>query len=48
MPWGLIEKGALRNAGVQVEAVTISKRLPESPVVVTSQFDYPAQQELKS
>merc|ERR1712010_26683 len=40
------EKGAMKDAGVKVEAVTISKRLTESPVVVvTSQFGYSAQQE---
>merc|ERR1712159_786413 len=37
----LTEKGAMKDAGVKVEAVTISKRLTESPVVVvTSQFGY--------
>merc|ERR1719443_2337033 len=36
----------MKDAGVKVEAVTISKRLTESPVVVvTSQFGYSAQQE---
>merc|ERR1719310_1694109 len=40
------EKGALKDAGVKIEAVSISKRLTESPVVVvTSQFGYSAQQE---
>merc|ERR1719310_2677784 len=40
------EKGAMKDGGVKVEAVTISKRLTESPVVVvTSQFGYSAQQE---
>merc|ERR1719313_2735257 len=40
------EKGAMKDAGVKVEAVAISKRLTESPVVVvTSQFGYSAQQE---
>merc|ERR1712025_917025 len=40
------EKGAMKDAGVKVEAVAISKRLAESPVVVvTSQFGYSAQQE---
>merc|ERR1711915_31120 len=40
------EKGAMKDAGVKVEAVSISKRLTESPVVVvTSQFGYSAQQE---
>merc|ERR1712025_33721 len=42
----ITEKGAMGDAGVKVEAVTISKRLTESPVVVvTSQFGYSAQQE---
>merc|ERR1711904_395537 len=42
----LTEKGAMKDAGVQVEKVEISKRLTESPVVVvTSQFGYSAQQE---
>merc|ERR1712010_109740 len=42
----LTEKGAMKDAGVKVEAVSISKRLTESPVVVvTSQFGYSAQQE---
>merc|ERR1719379_564991 len=36
----------MKDAGVKIEAVTISKRLTESPVVVvTSQFGYSAQQE---
>merc|ERR1712051_83666 len=40
------EKGALKDAGVKIEKVEISKRLTESPVVVvTSQFGYSAQQE---
>merc|ERR1711975_90908 len=40
------EKGALKDGGVKVESVSISKRLTESPVVVvTSQFGYSAQQE---
>merc|ERR1711866_22446 len=40
------EKGAMKEAGVKVEKVEISKRLTESPVVVvTSQFGYSAQQE---
>merc|ERR1712127_27457 len=34
----LTEKGAMKDAGVKVEAVAVSKRLTESPVVVTSQF----------
>merc|ERR1719450_49097 len=42
----LTEKGAMKDAGVKVEAVTISKRLTNSPVVVvTSQFGYSVQQE---
>merc|ERR1712137_983181 len=42
----LTEKGAMKDAGVKVEAVTWAKRLTESPVVVvTSQFGYSAQQE---
>merc|ERR1711937_291948 len=40
------EKGAMKDAGVKIEAVAISKRLTESPVVVVaSQFGYSAQQE---
>merc|ERR1712054_732429 len=40
------EKGAMKDAGVKVEKVELSKRLTDSPVVVvTSQFGYPAQQE---
>merc|ERR1712100_871064 len=40
------EKGSMKDAGVKVEKVEISKRLTESPVVVvTSQFGYSAQQE---
>jgi len=40
------EKGAMKDAGVKIEKVEISKRLTESPVVVvTSQFGYSAQQE---
>merc|ERR1712050_551560 len=40
------ESGAMKDAGVKVEKVEISKRLTESPVVVvTSQFGYSAQQE---
>merc|ERR1712066_709150 len=40
------EKGAMKDAGVKVEKVEISKRLTESPVVVvTSQFGFSAQQE---
>merc|ERR1719238_447629 len=42
----LTEKGALKDAGVKVEKVEVSKRLTDSPVVVvTSQFGYSAQQE---
>merc|ERR1712183_99192 len=40
------EKGDLKDAGVKIEKVSISKRLTDSPVVVvTSQFGYSAQQE---
>merc|ERR1712134_59046 len=42
----ITEKGAMKDAGVKLEKVEISKRLTESPVVVvTSQFGYSAQQE---
>merc|ERR1712187_667494 len=42
----LTEKGAMRDAGVKIEKVEVSKRLTDSPVVVvTSQFGYSAQQE---
>merc|ERR1711885_20054 len=42
----LTEKGAMKDAGVKIEAVSISKQLTDSPVVVvTSQFGYSAQQE---
>merc|ERR1712036_166052 len=42
----LTEKGAMKDAGVKVEKVEVSKRLTYSPVVVvTSQFGYSAQQE---
>jgi len=42
----LTEKGAMKDAGVKVEKVDVSKRLTDSPVVVvTSQFGYSAQQE---
>merc|ERR1712125_135903 len=34
------EKGAMKDAGVKIEKVELSKRLVESPVVVTSQFGY--------
>merc|ERR1712195_137123 len=40
------EKGAMKDSGVKIEKVEISKRLTDSPVVVvTSQFGYSAQQE---
>merc|ERR1712093_498911 len=40
------EKGAMKDGGVKIEKVEISKRLTDSPVVVvTSQFGYSAQQE---
>merc|ERR1712014_449442 len=42
----LTEKGQMKDAGVKIEKVEISKRLTDSPVVVvTSQFGYSAQQE---
>merc|ERR1712178_396861 len=42
----LTEGGAMKDAGVKVEKVEVSKRLTDSPVVVvTSQFGYSAQQE---
>merc|ERR1712139_220428 len=42
----ITEKGAMKDAGVKIEKVELSKRLTESPVVVvTSQFGYSAQQE---
>merc|ERR1712100_678063 len=42
----LTEKGAMKDSGVKLEKVEVSKRLTESPVVVvTSQFGYSAQQE---
>merc|ERR1712230_166893 len=42
----LTEKGSMKEAGVKVEAVSLSKRLTEAPLtVVTSQFGYSAQQE---
>merc|ERR1712134_126883 len=42
----LTEKGAMKDAGVKIESVSVSKRLTYSPVVVvTSQFGYSAQQE---
>merc|ERR1712032_339048 len=40
------ENGAMKDAGVKIEKVEVSKRLTDSPVVVvTSQFGYSAQQE---
>merc|ERR1712157_632929 len=40
------EKGAMKDAGVKIEKVELSKRLTNSPVVVvTSQFGYSSQQE---
>merc|ERR1711981_864185 len=40
------EKGSMKDGGVKVESVSLSKRLTDSPVVVvTSQFGYSAQQE---
>merc|ERR1711982_196574 len=40
------EKGAMKDAGIKVEKVELSKRLTDSPVVVvSSQFGYSAQQE---
>merc|ERR1712176_1707262 len=40
------EKGAMKDAGVKIEKVELSKRLTDSPVVVvTSQFGHSAQQE---
>merc|ERR1711966_480058 len=42
----LTEKGAMKDAGIKIEKVELSKRLTESPVVVvTSQFGHSAQQE---
>merc|ERR1712139_218371 len=42
----LTEKGALKDTGVKIEAVSLSKRLTEAPLtVVTSQFGYSAHQE---
>merc|ERR1739844_706733 len=42
----LTEKGAMKDAGVKIESVSVSKRLTDSPVVVvTSQFGYSAHQE---
>merc|ERR1712100_354402 len=40
------EKGAMKDSGVKIEKVELSKRLTDSPVVVvTSQFGHSAQQE---
>merc|ERR1712194_404085 len=45
-PQEITEKGAMKDAGVKIEKVDVSKRLTDSPVVVvTSQFGYSAQQE---
>merc|ERR1711896_87867 len=42
----LTEKGALKDTGVKIEAVSVSKRLTDAPLtVVTSQFGYSAHQE---
>merc|ERR1712087_935849 len=42
----LTESGAMKQSGVKVDSVTLSKRLVKSPcVVVTSQFGYSAHQE---
>merc|ERR1712066_458907 len=42
----LTEKGEMKNSGLTIDSVVISKRLTESPVVVVaSQFGYSAQQE---
>merc|ERR1711972_492707 len=42
----LTESGSMKDAGVKIEKVELSKRLTDSPVVVvTSQFGYSAQQE---
>merc|ERR1711920_107293 len=42
----LTESGSMKDAGVKIEKVELSKRLTNSPVVVvTSQFGYSAQQE---
>merc|ERR1712061_592753 len=42
----LTEKGGMKQSGVKIDKVEISKRLTDSPVVVvTSQFGYSAQQE---
>merc|ERR1719453_1992484 len=42
----LTESGAMKQSGVKIDGVTLSKRLTDSPVlVVTSQFGYSAHQE---
>jgi heat shock protein beta len=42
----LTEKGGMKQSGVKIDAVSLSKRLTDSPVVVvTSQFGYSAHQE---
>merc|ERR1712194_757095 len=42
----LTTKGAMKDTGVKIDGVSLSKRLTESPVVVvTSQFGYSAHQE---
>merc|ERR1712087_858437 len=42
----LTEKGAMKQSGVKIDGVSLSKRLTESPcLVVTSQFGYSAHQE---
>merc|ERR1719158_2817120 len=42
----LTESGAMKQSGVKIDGVTLSKRLVDSPcVVVTSQFGYSAHQE---
>merc|ERR1712232_1156083 len=41
------EKGAMKDAGVKIEKVELSKRLTDSPVVVvTSQFGYSEQEKI--
>merc|ERR1712187_200416 len=42
----LTEKGGMKQSGVKIDGVVLSKRLTDSPVVVvTSQFGYSAHQE---
>merc|ERR1712113_793988 len=42
----LTESGAMKQSGIKIDGVVLSKRLTESPVVVvTSQFGYSAHQE---